>query len=502
MSIARMFVVLAVVMAALFAPRRAAAREWIVDWAGGGDFVRIADAVAAAADDDIVTVRPGVYPSEIRLTHRRLTIRGTNPDDPNVVAATILEARAAGARHLIIEDQAVVAIEGLTLRNAVNQFIGGSTHVGQSTVVFRGNRWIRNRVLDDRGGAIFAYDADLTLIGNEFVKNESRLRGAALVVERASRLTLLENRFVDNECTGVTGYSRSAAYVECAVVAERNEFIGIGLSIEDAPNARITANVCGGVSEAHRGIRVGDVGGAIVANNVLIGSGAGVGITIGAGAMQVTGNTATGYLRGIDFSNAYDSLNDIVHDNAIYDNLTGIAYHQYPDVDCDFAFNCIDNLYRNLVRDVLGEFEGRNNFFTDPGVRARGTWTIAGLPDGVDDVYVPGDVHLAPRSVCIDAAGEEFPWPAEDVDLDGQPRGMNGRRDIGADESPALGDLDGDGVVTAADIDAFVLALVDPAAHRAAYPRAEPAWAGDCNGDARFDNFDIDAFVALIHAVP
>lgn len=502
MFIARMLVVLAVVIAAFYAPSRAVAREWIVDWAGGGDFVRIASAVATAADDDIITVRPGVYPTEIRLTHRRLTIRGTNPDDRDVVAATILEARADGARHLIIEDQSVVTIAGFTLRNAVNQFIGGSTHVGQSTVVFRGNRWIRNRVLDDRGGAIFAYDSDLTLIGNEFIKNEARLRGSALVVERASRVSLLGNLFVDNRCTGVSAPVRSALYVECNLIARDNTFSGEGLEVDGASEAMIASNKFAALPDRHNAVSVGDVTTATIVNNVVDGTGGGAGMSLGTGAIRVGGNTVTGCAYGLGLANYNDVAYDLVHGNLIYDNLTGIAYHQYPDVDCDFAYNCIDNLYRNLVRDVLGEFEGRNNFFKDPGVRARGAWTIVGMPDGVDDVYVPGDIHLSPGSVCIDAASDEFPWPAGDVDLDGQPRVMNGRRDIGADESPALGDLDGDGVVTLADIDAFVLAIVDPAAHATLYPFAEPAWAGDGNDDGRFDNFDIDAFVQLILATP
>lgn len=61
----------------------------------------------------------------------------------------------------------------------------------------------------------------------------------------------------------------------------------------------------------------------------------------------------------------------------------------------------------------------------------------------------------------------------------------------------AAGDLNCDGAVNNFDIDAFVLALVDPAGHAAAYPGCDRQ-VGDLNGDLRFDNFDIDPFVTCL----
>jgi hypothetical protein len=60
-----------------------------------------------------------------------------------------------------------------------------------------------------------------------------------------------------------------------------------------------------------------------------------------------------------------------------------------------------------------------------------------------------------------------------------------------------LGDLNCDGARDTADIDAFVLALVDPAGYAAAQPECNRMLA-DCNGDGVVDTADIDTFVALI----
>ncbi|MBN2447368.1 MAG: lamin tail domain-containing protein, partial [Phycisphaerae bacterium] len=59
------------------------------------------------------------------------------------------------------------------------------------------------------------------------------------------------------------------------------------------------------------------------------------------------------------------------------------------------------------------------------------------------------------------------------------------------------GDLDCDGSADVFDIDAFVLAITNPAGYAAAHPGCNIMNA-DCNGDDAVDVFDIDAFVAII----
>jgi len=59
------------------------------------------------------------------------------------------------------------------------------------------------------------------------------------------------------------------------------------------------------------------------------------------------------------------------------------------------------------------------------------------------------------------------------------------------------GDANCDGAVDGADIDAFVVALVDPAGYAATYPGCDVI-AADCNADGAVDTADIDAFVGLL----
>ena len=61
----------------------------------------------------------------------------------------------------------------------------------------------------------------------------------------------------------------------------------------------------------------------------------------------------------------------------------------------------------------------------------------------------------------------------------------------------AAGDMNCDDIVDFFDVDAFTLAITDPATYEATYPDCNILNA-DCNGDGVVDFFDVDAFVPLI----
>jgi hypothetical protein len=75
-------------------------------------------------------------------------------------------------------------------------------------------------------------------------------------------------------------------------------------------------------------------------------------------------------------------------------------------------------------------------------------------------------------------------WNIDDIQIIGVPDIM-------------LGDVNCDGAVNAFDIDAFVLALTDPAGYAIAYPACDINLA-DVNGDGVVNAFDIDPFVELL----
>jgi len=97
---------------------------------------------------------------------------------------------------------------------------------------------------------------------------------------------------------------------------------------------------------------------------------------------------------------------------------------------------------------IQGGAAGTGNIALDP------RFSIAGYQNAC--LWVDGDYRLAPDSPAIDAGDPAFVPAADERDLDGGPRVINGRVDMGAYEYPFVGcdrDFDGDGTPDCLDTD-------------------------------------------------
>jgi hypothetical protein len=84
----------------------------------------------------------------------------------------------------------------------------------------------------------------------------------------------------------------------------------------------------------------------------------------------------------------------------------------------------------------------------------EGVGNIDEFPLFVD--YIRGDYHLRWDSPCVDAGDPEFIIDEGQVDIDGEPRVMGGRVDIGADEvGPKQADFTRDGRIDIEDFTVF-----------------------------------------------
>ncbi len=72
------------------------ATTWTVDDNGPADYDKIQDAINVAVDGDIVQVFKGHYFENIDFWGKAITVTGTNPNDPNVVENTIIDANGSG----------------------------------------------------------------------------------------------------------------------------------------------------------------------------------------------------------------------------------------------------------------------------------------------------------------------------------------------------------------------------------------------------------------------
>ncbi|MFC1739804.1 hypothetical protein ACFL1G_12270 [Planctomycetota bacterium] len=158
-----------------------AAETVIVDDNGPADFNNIQAAINAANDFDIIEVLPGLYTGfgnkNIDFNSKAVTVRSTNPNDPNIVAITIIDCEKNGRGFYFHKGEDPNSIlEGLTITN-------GYMKKGGGIYCYESNPTIRRCVIENSvayggwlnvgGGGIFCHKANPTLIGCVLNKNQS-----------------------------------------------------------------------------------------------------------------------------------------------------------------------------------------------------------------------------------------------------------------------------------------------------------------------------------------
>ena len=143
-----------------------------VDANGFGDFETIQAAIDDSNDGDVIEVKPGIYTGDgnrdIDFGGRAITVRSTNPNDPNIVAATIIDCNGTETeshRGFFFhngEDSNSI-LDGLTIKNGyVNHFGGGI--LCQEANPSISNCTITGNLAEQSGAGIYNGDSNPTLI--------------------------------------------------------------------------------------------------------------------------------------------------------------------------------------------------------------------------------------------------------------------------------------------------------------------------------------------------
>lgn len=489
----------------------------IVDAASGGS-TSLHWAVKFARPGDTIVLMPGEYLSGFWAVSKRLTVRSVNPDDPAVVAATVLNLWLQTQQTSVqIDGGSDIRMEGVTIQRASFDWWGG-TLVQDSRVTFRNCIWRDNECRIYRGGAVLAFDSQLTFENSQFLNNRAELLGSAICAHD-STITLRNCIFSDNRTTHIARFpelehsSRFTIYLDSSSMEmEATTIRGEGLVAWDAPAVRIARSHVEHTS-GNWALALESVA-AEVSDSQIISATVGpvepICVT-SSGNLRLTNCTIVGAVWGVT-TRSPGVL--IAHNNLFYQNGVALLVDTPPSEGFyDVRGNCFSDCYWGEV------YEYPERFWTlpgilraDPQVVTPGVWDRGGTPESFDDVYTPGDYRLRPTSPLINAGEpraadpqpdppyEPLPRPA--FDAWGHVRVAGGRIDIGAYEFPARGDLDGDGALTWFDAEPFVLALTSPHVHAAAFPYADREIAADINGDGRVDLFDIDPFVDRLIGAP
>ncbi|MDD5064563.1 MAG: hypothetical protein PHQ35_07400 [Phycisphaerae bacterium] len=378
------------------------ARTITVDDNGPADFNNIQAAVNDSNSGDTIEVQPGTYTGagnrDIDLSDKSITVRSTDPNDPDIVAATIIDCNGSVAVphrgfYCLNSVSTTLVIAGFTIINGYHDDGGGIyLDVGFAP----GNLAIRNCVIsgssaDWKGGGIFfssvsAAGGIYTIDGCKFSNNTAVLGGGICC---RGYLTINNCTIFDNTSTsgGLTGGGGGIATYTCD---------------------------------------------SIITN------------------CTITGNSATqgGGICNVKFLGPVLISNCILWDNEGYEIYLqpfpggiGCTTVSYSDVEGGSA----------AIGGTGDRIWGSGNIDEDPlFIDSNGLDRIPGTADDEE-----GYVHLRGYSPCINAGDPGGDYSGQ-VDIDNQPRVAYGRVDMGADEVfPIAGDFEPDGDVDFRDFAVF-----------------------------------------------
>jgi hypothetical protein len=447
--------VLALVLFVVRVPAPGWSMTWYVDGsvAESGDgtswetaFRKIQEGIDAAWYGETVMVAQGTYVENITFRGINITLTGTDPTDPDVVANTIIDGNQAGSVVTFdgTEDESCV-LSGFTIRNGNAEYGGGilgGEHARHSQASIQNNRITDNSA--NQGGGL-AY-CNGTVQNNTITANSAENYGGGVV--------WCDGRIQNNEITDNSA-SNGGGLAECGGTIHNNTITG-----NSAENYGGGLSGCGGTihNNAITGNSAERYGGGlyvcrgVVRNNVISGNSA----TVEGGGLHGCGGPILNNLVVANYAHqsggGLSRCSGVLQHNTICHNSTGWS-------GGGLCF-CPGTIRNCVIWGNRAETGAQLADSTIPTYSCISAWTGGGEgnispkygpgfvdPDGPDDdpsTHEDNDYHLKPDSPCRDSGINFywFVWPQQD--LDGLCRLAGETVDMGCYEYGSSPDADGD----------------------------------------------------------
>jgi hypothetical protein len=241
MKTARMFriVGMAVGLVLTVVAGQAGGATYYVDANGFADFTTIQAAIDASSNDDEIEVAPGTYNEAINFSGKAVTLRSSDPNDPNVVATTIIDATGMASSVVICAggEGPNTILAGFTITGGSAAYGGGMSCVDSSPTVtdcnFTGNTAssgggmhnnnnsspsvtdcdFTNNTATNLGGGILNYSGSNPIVTNcTFNDNSAETRGGGMCNENYSDPCLTNCTFTGNFAAWGGGMCN---YIDC-----------------------------------------------------------------------------------------------------------------------------------------------------------------------------------------------------------------------------------------------------------------------------------------------
>ena len=213
------------------------------------DFPTIQDAIFAASDGDSVIIAPGIYNEAIDLMGKLITVRSTDPTNPTVVDATIIDASGLNTSVILCvnEESSQTTIAGLSITGGTGsldkdgEITGGGIRIFQAGPTISQCQFFGNSSPED-GGAIYIDDGSPFIERCTFNNNVAGDDAGAIAVRGLGGMTLTECTFFNNAAGDDGGAIRirdGGAEID-ACLFQKNAADGDGGAVNAHPDASVT----------------------------------------------------------------------------------------------------------------------------------------------------------------------------------------------------------------------------------------------------------------------
>ncbi len=424
------------------------------------EYPTIQAAINDCNDGDTVIIDPNTYTGpgnrDIDFLGKAITVRSTDPNDPNIVAATVIDCGMSytdlhrGFNFLSGEGPNSV-LAGITITNGYGpQFIGGAILCDDSSPTITNCNitnnmaqngggiwcWNSNAIITNctitgglaaEGGGIFCHNSSPTIANCTVTGNTVHGAGGAIFC-RLSDPNITSCKITGNSASGYGGaiycYDSSPTVTDCVISDNSTDGGGGGIfgCMGPITNCIITGNSAGE-----------DGGGLCYCDGTIKNC-------------IITDNKAE--RDGGGFCDGPGPLINCVIINNTARTGGGVSFCWGPITNCTIAGNRAENEGGLLVCDgpitnCIIWNNSPHQLYGSPSItysNIQGGWPGVGNIDA--EPLLTFDGHLRAGSVCIDAGDPNDDFP-DQLDIDGEPRVMGTYVDMGGDE---FFDTDEDGL--------------------------------------------------------
>ena len=404
---------------------------------GTGDYPTIQAAVNASRNGDIVLVADGIYTGngnrDIDYKGKAITVRSENGPENCIIDCQATSSDPHRGFYFNNSEDRKSIVDGFTIKNGFQDGSGWLNVTGAGIICWQTSPTIKNCVISQcsawGGAAIYCSNWNNPNVGSSITNcviknNTSGAIGA--IGFKDSTAVISDCEIIDNiSSSGGIDFERTNIVIENCYIA-RNDGVGIHCSNDSCPvisNCVISNNRTDYYGGGFRFVDCDQSPGPKLINCL------------------ISGNTAgqEGGGIGLANSNILTILNCTIVGNSAEITGGGIFARDDVFVSNSILWNNTPNQAEGNIpieySNIQGGWSGEGNINTDPLFVNLGG----------------GDYHLLSGSPCIDVGDPNFIMEPGMTDIDGQPRVMGIRVDMGADEffvnTPPVADAGADQTV-------------------------------------------------------